>query len=188
MEIEEVSIDELIPDAKNARKHSKANLDAIRTSLQVFGQQKPIVVNSDNVVIAGNGFLAAAKDLGWKSIKVVRTTLDDAQAVAYAIADNRTAELAEWDMAVLNEVFKDMEFAMQTATGWTIEEVSGILRGDSGTSEYKPILTPEFSKNAVSNRDMTRAHSVFDVAKDESPKVPVICPHCGEEFEIDRPA
>jgi len=93
-----ISITELSLDPKNARKHSQRNLEAIAASLEKFGQRKPIVVHR-GVILAGNGTLEAAKSLGWTEIDVaeVPDDWDDETAKAYALADNRTAELAEWD-------------------------------------------------------------------------------------------
>ena len=102
MQIEEVEIDSLDFDKHNARKHGVRNLDTIKASLTEFGQQKPIVVDGDNVVIAGNGTLAAARALGWEKIYIHRTPLTGSKAVAYALADNRTAELATWDLDMLS--------------------------------------------------------------------------------------
>lgn len=103
MKIESVSTEFLKFDERNARSHSDANLAAIAGSLQQFGQRKPIVVNGDNVVIAGNGTLEAARMLGMKELAVVRVPADwtDEQAMAFALADNRTAELADWNQEVL---------------------------------------------------------------------------------------
>jgi len=97
-----ISITELSLDPRNARKHSQRNLDAIAASLKKFGQRKPIVVHR-GVVLAGNGTLEAAKTLGWTEIDVaeVPDDWDDETAKAYALADNRTAELAEWDESEL---------------------------------------------------------------------------------------
>ena len=103
MAVEDVPVDTLQFDPANVRKHPEANLAAIKASLSRFGQQKPIVVGTGNVVVAGNGTLAAAKALGWRTVKAVRTTLAGAEATAFAIADNRTAELAEWDEASLHQ-------------------------------------------------------------------------------------
>ena len=93
-----IQITQLSLDPKNARKHSQRNLDAIAASLEKFGQRKPIVVHR-GVVLAGNGTLEAAKSLGWTEIDVaeVPDDWDMDTAKAYALADNRTAELAEWD-------------------------------------------------------------------------------------------
>lgn len=99
--VRRAAIDSLKPDPENVRLHSDRNLAAIQSSLEAFGQQKPIVVRSDGTVVAGNGTLEAAKALGWTEIDVVETTLEGAELRAFAIADNRTAELAEWDRAAL---------------------------------------------------------------------------------------
>ena len=102
MKIETVLIADLVLDPANARKHDDKNLKAIAGSLEQFGQRKPIVVWGKTVV-AGNGTLVAAKGLGWVEIQVVYVpeswTAD--QVKAYALADNRSAELAEWDEQVL---------------------------------------------------------------------------------------
>jgi ParB-like chromosome segregation protein Spo0J len=96
MEIESLSIDELSEDPANVRDHGSRNIAAIKASLKRFGQQKPIVIDENNVVRAGNGTLAAAHDLGWSNIDCVRSDLQSIELAAFAIADNRTAELASW--------------------------------------------------------------------------------------------
>ncbi|MBV8780946.1 MAG: ParB N-terminal domain-containing protein [Phycisphaerae bacterium] len=95
--VETVDITTLSPDPANARKHGEKNLEAIKVSLRRFGQQKPIVVDANNIVRAGNGTLEAARALGWKVISIARSELAGSEMTAFAIADNRTAELAEWD-------------------------------------------------------------------------------------------
>lgn len=103
------SVSSLALDPANARKHNERNLAAIKASLTRFGQQKPIVIDSSGVVRAGNGTLAAAQALGWAEIDCVVSDLQGAEAAAYAIADNRTAELAEWDDAVLTATLQSLE-------------------------------------------------------------------------------
>lgn len=95
--IETVPISSLMLDPANARRHPTKNLEALKASLARFGQQKPVVVDARGRVIAGNGTLTAARALGWSEIRVVRTALEGAEAAAFGVADNRTAELAEWD-------------------------------------------------------------------------------------------
>jgi hypothetical protein len=63
-----------------------------------FGQQKPVVATRSGVVVAGNGLLAAARSLGWKRLAAIVIDTDDPDEVmAFALADNRTAELSRWD-------------------------------------------------------------------------------------------
>jgi len=109
MEIIKLKIEDLVFDPNNVRKHPTKNIEAIKGSLVKFGQQKPIVIDSKNIVIAGNGTLAAAKELGWKEIAAVRTNLDDLNKMAFALADNRTSELAEWDIPELNQQLAQLE-------------------------------------------------------------------------------
>lgn len=112
MNVETVLIDDLDLDSRNARKHDGKNLKAIADSLEQFGQRKPIVVWG-RTVVAGNGTLVAARSLGWTEIQVVYVpeswTTD--QVKAYALADNRSAELAVWDDKVLSEQLLELDEA-----------------------------------------------------------------------------
>lgn len=110
MQIDRIKISDLSLDPANVRKHDRKNLDAIKASLRKFGQQKPIVVDAKGIVIAGNGTMTAAQELGWTEIAAVRTELVGVDATAFAIADNRSAELAEWDDK-LTEVLKSLQDA-----------------------------------------------------------------------------
>lgn len=105
MDIELRDIDLLRLDPANARKHGKRNISAIAESLSRFGQRRPAVVRTDGTVLAGNGMLEAARGLGWSEVAV--TVVPDEWSVeearAYALADNRTGELAEWDVAILDD-------------------------------------------------------------------------------------
>lgn len=130
-EIESLPIADLHEDPANVRRHPERNLAGIKASLARFGQQKPIVVDGNNIVRAGNGTLAAARELGWDRIDCIRTGLKGSEATAYAIADNRTAELAEWDETGLAETLRSLQsedFDLSTV-GYTDEEVDGILEG-----------------------------------------------------------
>jgi DNA modification methylase len=113
MKIERIKLAELRHDDQNARTHDQANLKAIAGSLEQFGQRKPIVITQDNKVVAGNGTLTAAKLIGWTEIDCVRVPADWTadQIKAYALADNRTAELAQWDEQVMAAQLLDLQEA-----------------------------------------------------------------------------
>jgi DNA modification methylase len=137
MKIIKRNISELSQDPANARKHNERNLESIVASLRRFGQQTPIVIDSSSVVRKGNGTLEAAKRLGWDTINCVVTDLKSSDAISYAIADNRTAELAEWDdevlAAQLNGLLADDPELMEVA-GFTEEELAALL----ADSEIEP--------------------------------------------------
>lgn len=133
MKAEIVPIESLSFDPANVRRHPERNLATIKASLLRFGQQKPIVVDASGIVRAGNGTLAAAKALGWKEIAVVRSSLTGSDATAYAIADNRTAELAEWDDDALAQTLAALQIEdedIAEATGFEesdIERLAGVF-------------------------------------------------------------
>jgi site-specific DNA-methyltransferase (adenine-specific) len=119
VKIERIKIQELTPDPNNARAHDDKNLAAIEGSLKEFGQRKPIVITANNVIAAGNGTVAAAKRLGWTDIEAVRVPADwDSDRIkAFALADNRTAELATWNQEVMASQLLELQEA-----GFEIEE------------------------------------------------------------------
>lgn len=132
MKTERIAIEKLHADPANLRKHGERNLAAIEASLARFGQQTPIVVDAGNVVRKGNGTLEAARRLGWPSLLCVRTKLEGSEATAYAIADNRTAELAEWEPTGLAEVLRALEGEgdeLARATGFTGDDVDALIEG-----------------------------------------------------------
>ena len=144
LKVERRKISELKNDPANARKHSPRNLKAIRDSLDVFGQQKPIVVDSRGVVIAGNGTLEAARELGWDEIAVAVTDLDPAHAQAFGIADNRTAELAEWHTDVLGQLLEGMDSDLADILSIDdLELPDSIDGGEQGEGLTDPDEVPE---------------------------------------------
>lgn len=130
----QLKIADLSLDPSNVRKHDRKNLDAIKASLRKFGQQKPIVVDAKGIVIAGNGTMTAAQELGWTEIAVVRTELAGVEATAFAIADNRSAELAEWEDSladVLKALAKaDVDLAELGFDENALSKISSDLVGD----------------------------------------------------------
>ena len=157
MKVETVKIDSLTFDPANVRKHDEKNLAAIKASLNRFGQQKPIVVDANGVVRAGNGTLAAAKALGWKEIRIVRSSLAGSEATAYAIADNRSAELAEWDDDALAQTLAALQIeddALAEATGFDLGEIEQLTSKnvlDNSPDDFK-----EVDENISTNKKCPR--------------------------------
>jgi len=131
-------IDGLKHDPENARLHPERNLDAIKASLKRSGQQRPVVARADGTVIAGNGVLAAASAMGWGSLAVLVFDSDSAgEARAFALADNRTAELARWDHDRLGEVLASIRLdgLALDGLGWNGNELDGLLKPLDGDRE-----------------------------------------------------
>jgi len=152
MNVEEIPIAELDLDPANVRQHDEKNLAAIKSSLKRFGQQKPIVVDPKGIVIAGNGTLTAARALGWDRIRIVRTQLEGSEATAYAIADNRTAELATWDDDALMQQLSALDLedsALVEAAGFSAAELEGMVDGLLGEKEINEDEVPEVPEDPI---------------------------------------
>lgn len=125
-----VPISSLVFDPENARDHPDRNMDAIRASLKSYGQVKPVVVRkSTRVVVAGNGTLQAAKDLGWTEIAATFVDMNEIEAAGFGLADNRTAELAKWNFEVVNRLDRLLQTHNHVNVGWSVEELQ-VLRTD----------------------------------------------------------
>lgn len=143
MQTQRVKIETLTLDPANVRRHPAKNLDSIKASLTRFGQQRPVLVNAKGIIIAGNGTVMAAKALGWDHINIVRTELEGSEATAYAIADNRTAELAEWDEEALAQQLAALQIEdeeLAKAAGFTDAEIQAL---EGATVEVQEDEVPE---------------------------------------------
>ena len=178
MNTETVKIKELANDPANVRQHDERNLDAIKASLQRFGQQKPIVVDGKGIVVAGNGTLLAAKSLGWKDIEIVRTELEGADAIAYAVADNRTAELAVWDddaLARTLEALRGDDSIEQLVTGFTDQEIEDLIGRTIGLDDIEQDEIPEPPSDPI-----TQVGDLWILG------VYYECEDCGKRYDYDE--
>lgn len=138
LQIESRPLDELLPDPVNARIHDDRNVAAIRASLRRFGQRKPIVVDQQGVVIAGNGTLSAMRAEAFTHADVVVFPGSAADGRAYALADNRTSELADWDETRLVELLDTLEPDVAADLGWTAEEIAAMIETPPEIGDQAP--------------------------------------------------
>tara|TARA_R100001086_G_scaffold218584_2_gene135313 strand:- start:1581 stop:2099 length:519 start_codon:yes stop_codon:yes gene_type:complete len=141
METVTIPLSDLNLDPANVREHPSRNVDAIRASLAAFGQQKPIVVDPSNVVVAGNGTVEAARQLNWVNIEAVKTDLEGAQRVAFAIADNRTSELGRWssDLGSALAGLKSDGGIDEILTGFSPNEIEALILGVQPPDDFPSI-------------------------------------------------
>jgi ParB-like chromosome segregation protein Spo0J len=152
-------------DPRNARKHPERNVKAIEASLRDSGQQKPVVVNERGEVIAGNGTLMAAQRLGATHVAVIVYDGTPEAARRFALADNRTAELAEWDDAALASLISEMSSAPgfdPELIGFDDTAIREILGADA-----MPVALPDEVDESAADRV---AHAT--------------CPSCGHRFPL----
>jgi DNA modification methylase len=142
--VKSVATDALVLDPRNARKHGRRNLGAIGASLSQFGQRRPLVVMPDMTVIAGNGTLEAARVLGWTEIAVTVVPDDwtSEQAKAYALADNRTAELASWDEDMLVATLGELDLKGWDLNALGFDGLPVLTTGDEDDAVPDPPADP----------------------------------------------
>src|ERR1039457_4132261 len=128
-------INRLVPYAKNARTHSPEQVAQIAASIAEFGFVNPILVDTNNGIIAGHGRLLAARQLGLAGVPVVVLDhLSETQRRAYILADNKLAMNAGWDEKMLASELGDLEKdGMDLAVvGFSDEELGALLEdGDA---------------------------------------------------------
>lgn len=122
MQIIDKNIDELIPYEKNPRKNDEA-VDKVAASLEAFGWQQPIVIDHNDVIVAGHTRWKAAKKLGIKIVPVkYADELTDEEIKAYRLVDNKTAEFAGWDFEALDLELKGLEDIDMSNFGFLLDE------------------------------------------------------------------
>lgn len=157
MKIIETNITELKEYENNPRNNDGA-VDAVAESIKQFGFKVPIIIDSNGVIIAGHTRRKAAEKLGLEKVPcIVADDLTPEQIKAYRLADNKVAELAGWDFAKLEK-----ELAELTAFDVDMSNFGFVANEDIDIDEF---FTDASEK------------------KEKEPKT-VVCPHCGEEFEV----
>ena len=127
--IELLGLDALTPYDRNARLHTEKQIKQIAKSIAAFGFNNPILIDSDQGIIAGHGRLEAAKFLGLETVPVIRLDhLSDKERRAYILADNRLAELSQWDEKTLAAEVEALQVADLDldAVGWTEDELQAL--------------------------------------------------------------
>ena len=173
--IENISIEKLIPYARNSRTHSEAQVAQIAASIREFGFTNPVLIGNDNDIIAGHGRVLASRKLDLKEIPCIRLShLTDTQKKAYIIADNRLALNAGWDDEMLKLELQDlMHQGVNTEVlGFSEEEIAYMT---SDGSESETLTSEETSRtpkdNAESVKEADSRQIIFVYSQTEYNKV-----------------
>ena len=125
MIIEQIDITDIKPYPKNPRKNAKA-VEKVANSIREFGFQQPIVIDKDNVIVVGHTRYLAAEHLNLQYVPVIKMQeTDESKIKSYRIADNKTNELAEWDMDLLYDELNDIQSLLGDIelTGFTDRDI-----------------------------------------------------------------
>ena len=160
LKIEYIDIKDLIPYENNPRINDNA-IDKVAKSIKEFGFKNPIIIDENNIIIAGHTRLLASRKLELKEIPVIRVEdLTDKQIKAFRIADNKTSELSEWDMEALEEELEDLD---DMFTGFDKEELDHLFKEPEVID-----LDDVEDDNSAPGGDLKTCY----------------CPKCGFEFEV----
>jgi len=141
----------------------KGDIEAVAKSYKQFGQRKPIVATKDYVVIAGNHQLAAARQLGWDRIAVVITDDDELTAKAFALADNRTAELGSYDDDLLADLLSEVSSVpeLMDSTGFSEDDLFDLIGFDDEPEEEQEIEVPVEPKTKLGDMYKLGNHYLY---------------------------
>lgn len=150
----------------------KGNVEAVAKSLEAFGQRKPVVARrkegSDiGIVLAGNTTLQGGRRLNWSHIAVTWVDDDDKTAAAFAIADNRTHDLGEYDDEAIIEMVQkfDDDFDLLEASGYDLMEIEEIVQKITGDEDYDySDITDELSEDSAETPERTPPRPVIQYA------------------------
>lgn len=149
MNIIELNLRDLKPYEKNPRKNDDA-VKYVKESIKQFGFKIPIVVDKNNVIIAGHTRYKASKELGLTKVPcIIADDLTEEQVKAFRIADNKVAEKSGWDLDLLKEELPELDFDF-TDFGFGEFELSMFLE-DVEPEPYDNELIEQYSVNADKN-------------------------------------
>lgn len=143
---------ELVPYAKNARTHSKAQVDQIAESIKRFGFTNPVLIDGSGGIIAGHGRVLAAKKLKMDSVPTLTIDhLTDDEKRAYVLADNKLALNGGWDESMLAEELKALGAAQfdTSVIGFTAKELAKLL-GEEKAADVDDVPAPETVTDPIS--------------------------------------
>lgn len=141
------NVDDLVPYKKNPRINDNA-VDYVANSIKEFGFKVPIIIDKNNVIVAGHTRLKASKKLGLKEVPcIVANDLTDKQIKALRIADNKTGEIATWDTDILGDELKLLDDYNFEDFGFNEIELM-MLEDDIKPEEYDKDVVEKYSERA----------------------------------------
>lgn len=125
---------DLRPFERNSRVHTDAQVDAVARSIEEFGFTRPVIIDSDGVILAGHCAVRAALKLGLKKVPYRRLVgLSDEQKRAYVIADNRIGDMSSWDKELLALELDELQALDYDLAPIGFDEIPGLDNGDGNS-------------------------------------------------------
>lgn len=162
IKIENINIADLIPYENNPRINDHV-VNYLVNSIREFGFRNPIIIDKNNVIVCGHTRLKACEKIGYTTVPCIRADdLTEDQVKAFRIADNKIAELAEWDLDKLSIELDEINLDME-AFGVEIEPIIEPISDDYDDGYYGDERERNFNSTNFSEYDETRAEGLYDM-------------------------
>lgn len=170
------SLDTIQPYWRNPRKNADA-VPAVKASLQRYGMNQPLVVDQKGVIVVGHTRYRALLELGVKEVPVVVLDIAPKLAREYRIADNKTAELAQWDSNALIPELREIDIPNMVIFFPGVD--LGQLVSDDAGGSYSPVQQEQVDRILEKPDRGILKPTLGD-------KIKLECIHCGEALYVDR--
>lgn len=174
--VQRVKLEDLKPNPDNPRKISKNGLAKLKKSIKEFEEMlelRPIIINKDNLILAGNQRYQACVELGIKDVPVSRVRMSKKKQAELMIRDNVSFGQWDWEDLMNNWEVDELE-------GWGME----VWDSGRGKEGFDPETNPSFDSDEVTPEDVDKA----DITPKKSERVflDCDCPTCGHKFQIEK--
>lgn len=155
MKIEKINISEIVPYKNNAKLHPDWQVKQIKESIEQFGNNDPIAIDENNVVIEGHGRLLALKELGYHEAEIIRLThLSDEEKRAYILAHNKLTMNTSFDIELLEQEL------------FSIEDIDMEEFGFDLSDEYENFIDKFQAETPKTTDDCYTPQNIYDAIKD----------------------
>lgn len=179
MQTESIALDELKTPERNVRIHPDAQIAELMRAVEMFGQTRPVVIDEDNTVLAGNGLVAALQRLKIRTADVLRLNgLSPAAKTKLMLSDNKIYTLGHDDYDNIMSLIRDLDVDDLNIPGYDNELLASLIGGDTAAVA----ALEEFGRMSEEEKAARRAHPVRIMRIGAESEV--TCPHCGKTFTI----
>jgi hypothetical protein len=181
-------IDEVRPNPENSNTHTGEQLERLAKILQVQGWRRAIVVSKrSGLVVSGHGRLLASRMAGFDKVPIDEQDYEsEEQEMADMVADNKIAELAEWNSIRLNDQLANLNSKIDDIE---LSGFSDVDLSELAESLYAPELSPASATGEITGEQINavgdRLTGQFDGAPQSQNLIKITCPHCGDDFSIN---
>lgn len=164
------------------RNPNRGNVASVKASIQQYGYNQFIIVDPQMVIIVGHTRYKALQELGYTTIKVIVANLSEKKAKEYRIVDNKTRDLASWDMTQLSQELREIGDELSMQQFFSVDELQRLVQNTIGVTKEHEIVDQQH----VDKQNTQMQNFMTDKDAERKKKgVDVICPQCAHSFKVE---